>query len=165
MERSSAWEGARCVQGTRLALRLKTYGDRRSAPGLQTHIQTCSMWTTDTRQGQQQDPKFSRADPTPSKYLAIFQVNTKRQLNLERFTDANGTQLEYIEDKGQRDHLGARSSWEDRPPSRQEEQTPALGAWQHSRNGPARARGRESALAEAHREQRSKLCRSQARPT
>lgn len=105
MECSGAWEGARCVQGPQLALQLKTYGDRRSAPGLQTHIQTCSLWTTDTRQGQQQDPKFLRADPTPSKYLAIFQVNTKRQLNLERFTDANGTQLDYREEKGQRDHL------------------------------------------------------------
>lgn len=134
MECSSAWEGARCVQGPQLALQLKTYGDRRSAPGLHTHIQTCSTWTTDTRQGQQQDPKFSRADPTPSKYLAIFQVNTKRQLNLERFTDANGTQLDYIKRRAKEITSGARSSWEDGPPSRREEQTPALGAWQHSRN-------------------------------
>lgn len=158
MECSSAWEGARCVQGPQLALQLKTYGDRRSAPGLQTHIQTCSMWTTDTRQGQQQDPKFSRADPTPSKYLAIFQVNTKRQLNLERFTDADGTQLDYIEEKGQRDHLGPEAAG--RTGHRRVRRSRRL-PWEPGNTretDPHAPEGGSQRLAETHREQRSKLC-------
>lgn len=107
MECSSAQEGARCVQGQRRLSALQTVEVGGPGQGCKLTYKPAAFGQ-DTRQGQQHDPRVSGVDPTRSKYLATFQVNTKCQLNVEGFTDANGRPwFDYVEERGRKQLAGA----------------------------------------------------------